>query len=352
MDDKLWARAEEIFHEALRLPADNRASFVDDACASDTDLRALVLDLLQADTDTPSLLDLETDELVEFVRGAAETPPRAFGPYEIRGELGSGGMGDVYVAERADGRFQRRVALKVVRTGLDSDHTVRRFQAEGRILARLEHPGIARLYDAGVHEGRPYLVMELVQGERIDRYADQLRLTLTERLELFADVCDAVRYAHQNLIVHRDLKPSNILVTSEGDVRLLDFGIAKLIDDSEGQSNEPETRTGFRVLTPEYASPEQVQGAAVTTSSDVYSLGVVLYELLTGRRPHGGADPLELARSVVEDDPDRPSATATRPQATREAEAVGPPAFGAAVPCRTGRSPRHDTRAPGSGAPR
>jgi serine/threonine-protein kinase len=207
------------------------------------------------------------------------------GAYRILCELGRGGMGTVYLAERADGAFDQRVALKVVKRGMDTDEVLLRFKFERRILASLNQPNIARLLDGGAtDDGRPYLALELVEGQPIDRYCDALRLTIEERLDLFAVVCDAVQYAHQNLVIHRDLKPSNILITAGGVPKLLDFGIAKLLDTS-GAHDSPRTRTGMLILTPEYASPEQLRGASVTTAMDVYSLGVILFELLTGQRP-------------------------------------------------------------------
>ncbi|MEZ4416115.1 MAG: serine/threonine-protein kinase [Gemmatimonadota bacterium] len=206
------------------------------------------------------------------------------GPYRVVRELGRGGMGVVYLCERADDQFHRQVALKVVRRGLDTDEILARFQRERRILARLEHPGIARLYDAGATEaGRPFLVLEYVEGLPIDRFCDERRLDLEARIELFFRVCEAVSYAHRNLVLHRDLKPSNILVTEDGP-RLLDFGVAKLLDDpSEGTRSL--TRAKGPRLTPEYASPEQLRGDEATTASDIYALGLLLYELLTGVRP-------------------------------------------------------------------
>lgn len=206
-------------------------------------------------------------------------------------------------------------ALKLIRQGMRTDELRHRFLNERRILARLAHPHIARLLDGGLMEdGQPYFAMEYVEGAPINRYCDHHRLGVEQRLRLFATVCEAVQYAHQNLVVHRDLKPSNILVTSEGAVKLLDFGIAKLLDPDTTQEDWLETRTGARVMTPEYASPEQVRGEAITTSSDVYALGVVLYELLTGRRPYQvkALSPGEVERVICETEPERPSTAVSR----------------------------------------
>src|SRR5690606_10699481 len=191
-------------------------------------------------------------------------------------------MGVVYLAERDDGHFRRRVAIKLLRGSPDGEELHRRFRAERQILASLEHPNIAQLLDGGVTDGElPYLVMEYVDGQTITTYCDRHRLSVHQRIALFRDVCAAVHHAHRNLVIHRDLKPSNILVTPEGKVKLLDFGIAKLLNPMASVEEVPVTRTHFRILTPDYASPEQVRGDTLTTTSDVYALGVVLYELLT-----------------------------------------------------------------------
>jgi eukaryotic-like serine/threonine-protein kinase len=244
-------------------------------------------------------------------------PPaeRRIGPYRVLRELGRGGMGVVYLADRDDGQFRRRVAVKLLRAAPDADELHRRFLAERQILASLNHPHIAQLLDGGITDGQmPYLVMEYVDGVPITAYCDRHRLGIRERLRLFQDVCAAVHHAHQNLVVHRDLKPGNVLVTGQGEVKLLDFGIAKLLNPVLGPVDAPLTRTEFRVMTPEYASPEQVRGEAITTASDVYALGVLLYELLTGRSPHApdGDSGQVLARRVADRDPQRPSSVVTR----------------------------------------
>jgi eukaryotic-like serine/threonine-protein kinase len=236
------------------------------------------------------------------------------GPYRLVRELGRGGMGTVYLAVRSDDAFQKRVALKVLKRGMDSDAIVRRFRNERQILASLNHPFISGLLDGGTTpDGLPYFAMEFVEGEPIDAYCESRRLDTTARLEMFRKICSAVQYAHQNLIIHRDIKPANVLVTGDGTPKLLDFGIAKLLDpDLAGQTFAP-TAEGSPLMTPEYASPEQVRGEAVTTASDVYSLGVLLYELLTGRRPYQltSRTPAEIARVVCHSVPERPSTAVT-----------------------------------------
>jgi tetratricopeptide (TPR) repeat protein len=226
-------------------------------------------------------------------------------------EIGRGGMGTVYLAARADDAFQKLVAIKIIRHGLDTEDIIQRFRGERQILAKLDHPNVTRLLDGGTTEdGLPYFVMEYIEGEPIDLYCDQRKLTITERLQLFQGVCAAVRYAHQNLVIHRDIKPGNVLVTKEGVPRLLDFGIAKLL--TPGTSPGERTLTGPRPLTPEYASPEQIRGETITTSSDVYSLGVLLYRLLTGKNPYRLADhtPAEMERVICGDEPQRASVAA------------------------------------------
>ncbi|MGH9162450.1 MAG: serine/threonine-protein kinase, partial [Vicinamibacteraceae bacterium] len=250
------------------------------------------------------------------------------GPYAIVKEIGHGGMGAVYLAERQDGQFEQRVALKLLEHDTTRASVVQRFEQERRILAALNHPGIARLFDGGAtSDGRPYFVMEYVDGMPIDRYCDDRRLTVDQRLRLFTKVGEAVQHAHRNLVVHRDLKPSNILVTANGEVKLLDFGIAKVLD--AGVAHASAAHTNTRVMTPAYASPEQLRGETVTTASDIYQLGLLLYELLTGRRPYGRYErtPHELERAISETAPLPPSTAVTGGDTSRDRR-TGPVADG------------------------
>ena len=215
---------------------------------------------------------------------------KRIGAYRILREIGRGGMAVVYLAERADEQFRKRVAIKMLQPGTNKDEILRRFRNERQALAALDHPSIVSLLDGGsTEEGLPYLIMEYVEGVRIDEYCDTHKLSISARLHLFRAVCLAVQYAHDNLVIHRDLKPSNILVTPEGVVRLLDFGIAKVLN-PQWSPETTLTRGGWRAMTPEYASPEQLRGAQVTRTTDIYSLGIVLYQLLTGHRPHRVAE--------------------------------------------------------------
>jgi len=297
-----YRRIDALFAEALEQPAADRDAFLDTACAGDAELRREVERLLAADEQAGEFL--QRPALVP----PSEEPPRRLGPYRLLREIGSGGMGTVYLAGRDDAEYERNVAVKILRAGIEDEEAVHRFLAERQILARLEHPGIARLYDGGsTEDGRPFLVMELVDGLPLDEYCDGHQLPVDARLDLFLSVCAAVRHAHQNLLVHRDLKPANILVTPEGEPRLLDFGIAKQLG-PEGAVADL-TRTGSRLMTPSYASPEQIRGEPITTASDVYSLGVLLYELLAGRSPYRAETglPHEVARAICEQEPERPS---------------------------------------------
>ena len=324
MTPERWKEVEAVLDTALDLPTEARAAYVADACGSDASLRAEVERLLAA-IDAPALVPDESAAefgAPVFARATGtdtpSRPPERIGPYRIVSEAGEGGMGTVYVADRDDGEFAMRVAIKVVRPGLHLDERFRRrFREERTILARLHHPNIARLLDGGVTEdGLPYLVMEYVQGEPLDRWCDGRRCDIGSRLALFAKVCDAVAYLHRHGVVHRDLKPSNIFITAEGEPKLLDFGIAKLLAGADGASIATAlTQTGQRLLTPDYASPEQVRGGPVTEASDVYALGVLLFELLTGRRPYRrrGRTLHQIERVILEDEPTRPSSAVTQP---------------------------------------
>jgi serine/threonine-protein kinase len=319
MNADRWNRIEALFEQAAELGPAERAAFLEEVCAGDLALREEVEALLAADADAEGYLGRLSVNLVGPALESALAQRDALvgsevGSYRVLRPLGHGGMGTVYLAERIDGSFTQTVALKVVRAGL-SPALSARFRAERRILARLQHPNIARLLDGGVApDGRPWLAMEYVEGEPITAYCDRKRLSVNERLALFETVCETVAFAHRNLVVHRDLKPSNILVTTEGTVKLLDFGIAKLMED-EAPFTVAETRTGMRVMTPEYAAPEQVRGEAVSTATDVYALGVLLYELLTGRRPYRLSTQIrhEIERAILEDEPTRPSTAVAEP---------------------------------------
>jgi eukaryotic-like serine/threonine-protein kinase len=311
-----WDEADRLFDQALELAPAERERWLAQRCAGDTALREQVEALLRADAVAEHFLQLDgwrlAEPLLEPPEAAAD---RVIGPYRLKRELARGGMGVVYLAERADGQFEQRVALKLIKRGMDSDEIHRRFLAERQILARLSHPHIARLLDGGVSaEGQPFFAIEYVEGSTILDHCESRRMGPDDRLRLFLDVCDAVRYAHQNLVIHRDLKPSNILVTPDGQVKLLDFGIAKLLADGT-DAETGLTRTGLRVMTPEYAAPEQVMGAAVTTATDVYALGALLYELVSGHRAHRlvTRSLAEVERVVCEVDPVPPSAAAPAP---------------------------------------
>jgi serine/threonine-protein kinase len=261
------------------------------------------------DSDLRSTLD-HSSESQQAVEGS-------IGAYQLVRRIGEGGMGTVHLAVRADKEFKKNVAIKVIRKGMDSQEIVARFRRERQILSSLDHPNIAKLLDGGTtEEGLPYFVMEHISGRPLTDYCDSHKLTTRERLELFRLVCSAVQYAHQSLVVHRDLKPANILVTADGIPKLLDFGIAKILNPDVFSGDLPPTATDIRVMTPEYASPEQARGDPVTTSSDIYSLGVILYELLVGRRPYHftSRNQMEIFRVICEQEPTKPSTAVTEKQ--------------------------------------
>ena len=311
-------RVDALFAEALEREPAARERFLEQACGGDRALRAEVeLLIALAGRDAPGLEAGPAAyrglwEELDGGPGEAAGPlaSERIGPWRLVEELGRGGMATVFRAERADGGFDQTAALKLIRPGLGSEEILRRFELERQILASLSHTHIARLLDGGrAGDGRPYFVMEQVDGRPIDRYCDEQRLSVEERLDLFLQVARAVEHAHRNLVVHRDLKPSNIVVTADGEVKLLDFGIAKLLaSPGAGAGGEPFTRPTSRLLTPEYASPEQMRGEAITTASDIYQLGLLLYELLTGHRAQeASGSAAELERAVCEVEPIRPS---------------------------------------------
>jgi tetratricopeptide (TPR) repeat protein len=303
MTTERWRMIEEIYQAAADLEPVARAGFLEQACGSDCVLRREVEGLLGAsgDVDTAIEASIRTEAETLANRASESVVGKRIGLYRVTGIIGAGGMGTVYRALRDDDEFQKEVAIKVVKRGMDFDALLARFRRERQILARLEHPNISRLLDGGVtSEALPYFVMEYVEGTPLTQYcADK---PIEERLRLFREVCAAVQYAHQNLIVHRDLKPANILVTKDGIPKLLDFGLAKLLDPEQLPEH---TFTMVRMLTPDYASPEQVRGEAITTASDIYSLGAVLYEMASGRRAHcfGSRTTAEMERVVCQTDP-------------------------------------------------
>ena len=304
-----FARVRSLVERALELDADGRRALLDAECAGDGALRREVEDLLRAARESETFL----------ARPASPGEGSRVGPWRLGARLGTGGMGDVHLATRDDGQYEQRAALKLVRAGVDTKELLRRFFNERQLLASLEHPGIARLLDGGTTEdGRPYIAMEYVDGAPIDRYCDTKGLDVRARVELFTKVLDAVAEAHRSLVVHRDLKPSNILVTANGEPKLIDFGIAKVLGASSVGAVADVTVAGESRLTPSYASPEQVRGERVTTASDVYSLGVVLYELLAGARPYRieSTEPTAILRVVLETEPRAPSSVS--PSRARE----------------------------------
>jgi serine/threonine-protein kinase len=326
---RLWRRVSRALDEVYDLEGDARIARLDRLHAEEPEVHREVLALLAADPGTSRILDDAARDaaaaLPETLGGPGEGAPEPqsrIGGWRLLGPVGRGGMGEVFLVERADGAYEQRAALKLLKRGLDSDELYQRFLRERQILARLGHPGIARLLDGGVaSDGRPYFVLEYVEGRPITEHADVADLGVEARLRLFLEVCAAVEAAHRSLVVHRDLKPSNVLVSDTGEVKLLDFGIAKLLQD---ESDTVATRTGLRLMTPAYAAPEQILGGDVTTATDVFALGAVLYELLTGRRPfeRTGRTPTDLAREVERERVERPSEAARR----RQREATDPEA--------------------------
>lgn len=316
MPSNQWPRVKEVLAAVLEERPEGRTALLDRLCAGDPALRRDVESLLNADAhaatlfDTPLLGPLHGPDPSDSLASELPDPNlgRALGPYVIDACVGRGGMGAVYLARRADAVFERRVAIKMIRRGMDSELVIRRFRHERQILASLEHPNIAALFDGGTTpEGLPYFVMEYVAGTRIDQYADAHALTTVQRIQLCLPVFDAVQHAHDRHVVHRDIKPTNVMVSADGHAKLLDFGIATILHPG---ADGPSTVTSLgRPMTPDYASPEQIRGAPVTPATDVYALGLLLYELLTGHRPYTVAThtPEEMARVVCDQDPERPS---------------------------------------------
>jgi len=318
MQSENWKKVKELLDEVLSLEAPERKNFLDNTKVS-AEIRAEVESLLAFETESEDLMRLSAVEFSkDFFEGENAQNPlvgQQIGNYKIIRELGQGGMGAVYLTERADGKFEQKAALKLLKREMNTAALRRRFQQEQAILASLEHPHIARLLDAGTTDDKvPFLAMEYVEGLPIDEYCGKHQLDLNERLDLFRKVCLAVNFAHRNLIVHRDLKPSNILVNEDGIPKLLDFGISKILSAEFEQANSA-TVTKLGVMTPSYASPEQLQSKSVTTATDIYSLGVILYELLSGHRPFETkeGDLKEIYKAVLENEPERPSSVVSRP---------------------------------------
>jgi eukaryotic-like serine/threonine-protein kinase len=326
MTPERWQEIRTVFEKLVTLDRSERSPQLKKMAAADPELHREVESLLDYEGRVDSgFLNTAAANLLKPEGGQVSSRiGHRVGVYQILEEIGHGGMGEVYRAARVDGQYEKLVAVKLVRAGAGTALIVERFRSERQILATLDHPNIARLLDGGTTaDGIPYLVMELIEGERIDTYADAHALSISQRLALFREVCAAVHYAHQRLVIHHDIKPSNILVTSEGVPKLLDFGIAKIVD----PAGDAET-TQVRPMTPEYASPEQIRGEAITTASDVYSLGVVLYQLLTGRSPYpDDLLPHQVGSAVCDSEPGKPSTVVlkfkTRP-ATQTGEHLSP----------------------------
>jgi serine/threonine protein kinase/tetratricopeptide (TPR) repeat protein len=310
MSSPAWEKIETVFLTAADLPVEERRIFLDEACRGDDRLRREVESLLASDAENGETIARAVEDEAEALFGLSPIVGSRLGAYQVIREIGRGGMGAVYLATRADDQFQKNVAIKLVKRGMDTTDVLRRFHYERQILAGLDHMYIARLLDAGTApDGRPFFVMEYVEGEPVDSYCVRHALNLEDRCRLFLKVCEAVSHAHRNLVVHRDLKPGNIIVTADGTPKLLDFGVAKLL---APEADPRLTVTGMqsRLLTPQYASPEQVMGLAVNTATDVYSLGAIFYEILTGACAQnlGSTSPEEIQRVVCQTDAPLPSA--------------------------------------------
>jgi len=318
-----WAQIRQIFEGALERPDRDRAAYLRVVCARDDELRREVEALLESHGDSGAFLNKPALELNRtFLQGLASTGAQSTGetgeyatgyragPYQLQKRIGRGGMGSVWLANRFDSDFTKSFAVKLVKPGMNSQEILRRFRLEREVLSGLDHLNIARLIDGGsTPEGLPYLVMEYVEGRPIDQYCESLQISITDRLKLFRQVCAAVQYAHQHLVVHRDIKTGNILVTEDGVPKLLDFGIAKLLHSEFSTLSASETRPEMRPMTLDYASPEQVRGEPITTATDIYSLGVLLYKLLTGKFPYGPEvrSQAALQHAICETPPLRPS---------------------------------------------
>jgi len=329
-----WAQIRQVFEGALERPAKDRAAYLRVLCARDEELRHEVESLLQSHEHSDEFLETPAAQLSQIIsdEDISEYPQGyRIGPYQFERRIGRGGMGAVWLATRFDKEYKKQVAIKMVKRGMNSQEILRRFRTERQVLANLDHPNIARLIDGGsTPDGLPYLVMEYVEGTPIDQYCEGWKCTISERLQLFRAVCSAVHYAHQNLVVHRDIKTSNILVTADGIPKLLDFGIAKLLGAEGSTLDLAQTRPEMRPMTLDYASPEQIRGEPITTATDIYSLGVLLFRLLTGKMPYGPGIHSQAAmqHAICEKEPFRPSSlvlsdeSTVVPDATQKIEAV------------------------------
>lgn len=316
MSKQDWNILQAAFASAAVMLGEARNAFIDKFAAAHPHLQQDLLDLLRADERGDEILsDPIAATASEFADGAVDPwLGRQVGHWTIKRRIGAGGMGAVFLAERADNQYSQTAAIKIMTAQLLADDAILRFRAERQILANLNHPNIAKLIDGGSSDdGLPYLVLEYIEGLPIDQYCDQHRFSVDNRLRLVQKVCAAVDYAHRNLVVHRDLKPSNILVDGSGEPKLLDFGIAKLLEAGSYQQTVAVTREGARAMTPEYASPEQVRGECVTVATDIYALGILMYKLLTGASPYGSAasTPREYEAAILENEPLRPSTVVT-----------------------------------------
>jgi serine/threonine protein kinase len=312
MDTNRWSLIEQVFQGALEKPFAERRQYVADACRNDPELLPEIESLLESDHDAENILrSLVARDLQEMAKSSiASDLGLHVGPYLLVRELDSGGMGIVYLAVRSDDHYFQIVAIKMIRKGLESPALVERFRVERQILATLNHPNIGAILDGGVtKDGRPFIVMEYVEGQPITLASEDRGLSVRQRVELFRSLCSAVHYAHQKLIIHRDIKPGNVMVTPEGVIKLIDFGTSKPLEPQLVLSDRSPTENGFSMMTPDYASPEQIQGAPLTTATDIYSLGVLLFELLTGSRPYAlrGLSPATAERVLLEQGSRKPS---------------------------------------------
>ena len=341
MTPQRWEQIRQVFDGALERSAQDRAAYLRVLCARDDELRREVETLLRSSEQAGEFLEIPAAQLSQFVLSDSARDPAhddggeypegyRVGPYQFVRRIGRGGMGAVWLATRFDQVYRKQVAIKMVKRGMDSQEILRRFRTERQVLANLDHPNIARLIDGGsTPDGLPYLVMEYVEGTPIDQYCEWRRCSISERLHLFRAVCSAVHYAHQNLVVHRDIKTGNILV-ADGVPKLLDFGIAKLLSPDGVTLDLAQTRPEMRPMTLDYASPEQVRGEPITTATDVYSLGVLLFRLLTGKMPYGPnlGSQAAMQHAICEKEPLRPSSLVLAddstgiPEATQKMEAV------------------------------